>query len=294
MKKYIAYILLPCLLLTCFAGCKPNEVTPTDVTPTEVQGEVVQNDAVMEEFTQQAETTEPQQTTKQQPTVSQATKKEDKEQPAQNSAVQQPSENGGVNNGYMADVLVEHPTFTTEAALQSWLKGNNTSYFANDRTQMMGTLSANNKVTYRRPAIAANTAQSGYQLERISTYPSGNAIYFHYRSTTNPEEVLKILPQNDGLYNPNWDTYDIFVENVAKNTEWYYASVVDGITFYYTYIPSRKNFSVVWKQYGKVMEAGCKKVDLDETTVHQKAQQLIPLIKIEQVTVPLNSDHVTQ
>ncbi len=294
MKKYIAHILLTCLLLTCFAGCKQNEVTPTDVTPTEVQGEVVQNDAVMEEFTQQAETKEPQQTTKQQQTVSQATKKENEEQTAQNSAVQQPSENGGVNNGYMADVLVEHPTFTTEAALQSWLKGNNTSYFANDRTQMMGTLSTNTAVTYRRPAIAANTAQSGYQLERISTYPSGNAIYFHYRSTTNPEEILEILPQNDGFYNPALEMYEGAIERVEQNKEWNYSSVADGITFYYTYYPTKKNLAFTWEQFGKIMKASCGKIELDETTVHQKAQQLIPLIKIEQVTVPLNSDHVTQ
>ncbi|MBQ6819225.1 MAG: hypothetical protein IJP35_06435 [Clostridia bacterium] len=290
MNKLFAYILIITLLIG-LVGCAKPVATPTDVTPTEVQNNAVQSDVILQENLQQDD-----KKTNPEKTVSQAKPKE--EQQATTTVVpqkqEQPSENGGVNNGYMADVLVEHPTFTTEAALQSWLKGSNTEYFANDRTQMMGTLSANNKVTYRRPAIAANTAQSGYQLERISTYPSGNAIYFHYRSTTNLEEILEILPQNDGFYNPALEMYEGAIERVEQNKEWNYSSVADGITFYYTYYPTKKNLAFTWEQFGKIMKASCRKIDLDETTVHQKAQQLIPLIKIEQVTVPLNSDHVTQ
>ena len=311
MKKYIIYILLTCLLLSCFAGCKQNEVTPTDVTPTdETQAKtiVTETDTQKENSVsqEQPEASEEQSnlqeqsvTAKKEATAKKTTVTTRKEATAKKTTVtaqkeantqSEPKSTSSVTSkvvpvkkpignvtGYKSDEVVKLPTFTDEETMQNWFKGYVPDYFTEQRNATLQQ-NKNQKFVYYRPTKLLE--QPG-ELNYIE-YDQGWYVNYNYHASEYGYCTITVQACLANHYEQifQWDK-----EAYAKGERERF--IHDGIDYYY-YVNEKTNaLSVHWQQFGYTHMA----------TIYNyqgKPEALIPLLKLDQVTINLNSDHVTQ
>ena len=299
MKKYVVYILLTCLLLSCFAGCKqaettPEEVTQTDVTQTQVE---VQEDLVVAEESEQSEeekegeqspsTVDKKQTVKEetvgQSTKTTATKKQSvstkKESTTQSKPVANQTVVSKVNpNDIHACVVESGPTFVSEEAFQIWLK-QGSGKFETERSNYIQTNAKNQSITYYR---LKNNLSQYVTLDYLESNEHHIATYV-YKSNKNEYMTLNV-GNVDGE-----SLYKYYQKKAEENTDGY-SAVTDknnNIVFY-VHHSDLSSVSVRWEQFGKFHSVRFSQWNND--TVNE----IIPLLALEQVTVNLNSDQVVK
>ncbi|MBR6548234.1 MAG: hypothetical protein IKT68_01695 [Clostridia bacterium] len=280
MKKYITFILLAGLLLSCFAGCNQDEVDSTNVTPTEVtSNDLTEN---------QPEVQENKETQQDQSAVSQDSDAINDEKPDQNEAKQEPASNSVKVNPteiHGADIAREYPTFVSEQALQTWLQKGSGAY-ETDRSDYLMQASKSNIVNYYHPSEDLIKLVS---LNEIELHTPSNTYIYQYIFDDGKELTLSLnTAKIPGFY----ESDESFLENkkqgylMGQKGYQYYKEPKTGIEFYWNYA-DYDTTQIAWMQYGLVQFAsftGHKDI-LDE---------LLPYLVLEQVTVNLNSDHVTQ
>ena len=254
-----------CLVLLMGAGIWQSRLpdVPTDVTPTGVS-------SVEASFEQK----EMDESDESKPNNPQAPKTETQEILSSDvvSAVKKPI---GNVTGYLADERIEYPTFTDEETMQNWFKGNVPGYFTNDRAVTLQQ-SKNQKIVYYRPTELLTQAGELINIE----YDRGWYVKYNYRTEAHCSiTVLACLANH----------YDEFLQQDKEG----YASgkierlIHNEIEYYYFVNQKSRETSVHWQQFGYTHMA----------TIYNyqgNPDEIIPLLKLEQVTVPLNSDHVTE
>ncbi len=269
MKKYIAYILLTCLLLSCFAGCKQDNITSTDVTPLDT----TPIESVDETVTQQPDNSVDNTVVDESKVASKAaaspseTKKDHQET---QSKVEQNKPSADDIHGMPA--LKDNPTFVSENAFKTWLtKGS--GQFEEDRNTALQQ-AANQKFIYYRPSGDFSQYGSLTNIEYSATHQK--LTYWIYQNKA-PSVEISVYCMDSG-----WD--EIYDKLYSAGPDAFKHITYDGIEYHYF---NPKETLVIWEQFGTTHIAG----------IHQNKDQvedIIPLLKLEQVTVPLNSDHVTQ
>ena len=296
MKKYIVYILLTCLLLSCFAGCKqtktaPEEVTQTDVTQTQVEA---QEDSVIAEELQQTEE-EKEKTQATSPANKAVTKQHSNTTTSKKQAVtakkdsntQSKTEANQSTTSKVdpikihGDIAQNNPTFVSEEALQIWLQQGSGAY-ETQRTEYLALTKKNNAINYFWPSDELTKLIPFKKLEIHST---NHKYSFFYQESlvvaANIDKSTSTYKSFEELYNSCKARYDEGHKNYGlikdKNS---------AIEFYY-YISDLNCTFIYWEQYGFVHTAQL----FDQSVPLEK---LISLLKLDQVTINLNSDQVTQ
>ncbi len=280
MKKALSVILAIMLFAVCFTACsespaetktdaKPIDNAPSVVVsqveqPTPEEGQPQQNSAPAQQQEQTNETSLP----TQQPAST----------PNQPTTTVTPEKIHG-------DIAREYPTFVSEQALQTWLQKGSGAY-EKDRSDYLMQASKSNIVNYYHPSENLIKLVS---LNEIELHTPSNTYIYQYIFDDGKELTLSLnTAKIPGFY----ESDESFLENkkqgylMGQKGYQYYKEPKTGIEFYWNYA-DYDTTQIAWMQYGLVQFAsftGHKDI-LDE---------LLPYLVLEQVTVNLNSDHVTE
>ena len=297
MKKYITYILLACLLFSCFAGCKQTKTTPEEVTQTDVnetQAEVQEKTAVSEKSEQFEEEAEP--VTKkesQKQAVKEETTKESAKTPAAKkqsvSSKKEPAtQSNPVTNQTVvskidpddihACVVESDPTFVSDEAFQIWLK-QGSGKFETERSNYIQTNAKNQSITYYR---LKNDLSQYVTIDYMESNEQHVATYV-YKSHKNKYMTLNV-GNADGE-----SLYEYFRKKAEENADGF-SAVTDknNDVVFYVHHSDLSSVSVRWEQFGEFHSARFSQWD-DDTV-----NDIIPLLVLEQVTINLNSDQVVK
>jgi len=276
MKKALSVILAIMLFAVCFTACSESPAeTKTDAKPVENANSVVvsQAEGSADDTVQPTpEASQPQQNSA--PAQQQEQTNEPSlptQQPA--STPNQPTTTVTPEEIH-GDIAREYPTFVSEQALQTWLKQGSGQY-EKERTDILQQANSQ-KFIYLRPAC--DLSQYG-ELTRIKANAVNQEISYYYQ--VNNSASIEIFSY---WTNSAEDLY-LFFKDHAEKKGGIYSIEANDIQYYY--VKGGAFSSVVWQQYGFTHSA----------FVHQnrdKIEEIIPLLKLEQVTVNLNSDHVTE
>jgi len=280
MKQVLSVILVIALFAVCFTACgevpaeTKTDAKPVDNAPSAVVSQVEQpapdesqpqqNSAPAQQQEQTNETSLP----AHQPVST----------PNQPTTTVTPEEIHG-------DIAREYPTFVSEQALQTWLQKGSGAY-ETDRSNYLMQASKSNIVNYYHPSEDLIKLVSSNEI--VLHTPSNTYIY-QYIFDDGKELTLSLnTAKIPGFY----ESDESFLENkkqgylMGEKGYQYYKDPKTGIEFYWN-DADYDTTQIAWMQYGLVQFAsftGHKDI-LDE---------LLPYLALEQVTVNLNSDHVTQ
>ncbi len=282
MKRNIATLLVACVMfLTLFVGCQQRAVTPTDIVDKVVpslENSTEGNEDVAPSKDGSEEKVEPVPTTN-----SSKENKSDSSKVVSSQSVTKSKQDENSNSSYQCDIVIEHPTFTTEKELKNWFLGNGPASYEKDLPKALSALSDSKTLAYYRPLEALET--KGFHLDKIEMQASTGNLTYTY-GLKNSDAKLLVCADNspdDAIqraYKAILADYQAKLENASSYTH-------EGITYYCDYSPKAKQTIVLWKQFGYARMASV--VGYDEPI-----EELIPLLKIEQVTLDLTSDKVTQ
>ncbi len=280
MKKALSVILAIMLFAVCFTACsespaetktdaKPIDNAPSVVVsqveqPTPEEGQPQQNSAPAQQQEQTNETSLP----TQQPAST----------PNQPTTTVTPEKIHG-------DIGREYPTFVSEQALQTWLQKGSGAY-EKDRSDYLMQASKSNSVVYYQPSekLLDFVTLDSIELHTPSQIYSYRYLFDDGKSLT----VIVRTAQIKGFFEHD-ETYLNDKKQGYLNGQkgyGYYKDPQTGTEFYWD--PADYNTTqIAWTQYGLIHSAS--------VTGHADVlSQLIPHLVLEQVTVNLNSDHVTQ
>ncbi len=304
MKKLISLFLAATLFVVCFVACK--DAASTDAfhaahVDSEVnQGQIEESTTEPKEekiVSDEQEKSKPKETNKQETqqedlivpskedTVSKEQEKTESPKPEQHEA----SSNSSKVDSAVSDVQSElsdkeihgdeareQLTFVSNETFEIWLKKGSGS-FEKERNDILQQATNQSFMYY---ALVGDLSRFGIPQNITYDLPFRRLCY---RFVSDNQISLEIASCDTAS---GFDeTYEKNKKRYSDNMNGYYAMMDDGITYYYTKGP---NFtSILWRQFGRTHYA----------FVYQnrdKLEEIIPLLKLEQVTVNLNSDHVTQ
>lgn len=170
------------------------------------------------------------------------------------------------------DIAINNPTFVSEAALKAWLIQGSGRY---EEERGNALQQANNqKFVYYRPS--GDLSQYGALTSIEYDTMHQEVVYSYFQNGELAIEVFSYLTDS------SWE--DLYNNFSAADPKMFKHVTCDNIEYHY-YSP--KHTTVIWEQFGYTHAA---KVYQNK----DKIEEIIPLLKLEQVTVNLNSDHVTQ
>ncbi len=274
MKKIISIIFVIGLIITLLGCHQQNQtVTPTD--------SAVQHDSVVQEKAEPVEEStkeEVVETKKPIPAPSSSSQAINNtvsiEQP-----ISQPAVNESPEERPDDCYIVDNPTFVSETALVSWIK-NGSGKYESERANILQNAVTNQTIIYCSPTSSILEYVTLEQIEVV-----GNNLSLIYQYTFEDGNVLGIYPSR--LTDTSWvDLYELRKQRYLYGEEDHGRIIANGIEYYYQF-GAFESTMISWLQYGTAHSA----------TIYGHRDQidtLIPLLELEQVTVDLNNDHVTQ
>ncbi len=270
MKKLLL-ILVSLALVLSFAGCSQGEETPTDVSSVaDVQTAAPQSQEAGE--IKVDTTVEASVESKPQKTESVAVSGE-----SEKTVVSTPVSNDKNEQENM--IVEEDLEFSTEAQLKNWFK-NQTQVENAVSAEALQTMQQGNTITYLRPGISSSNEL--VSLDKIIVELS--TINYHYRFGEAETSELFIAAHTIDF---DQAFYNGFETNLNKGKENYFRTTVNGIEYLYMRNVSSDSAVFVWKQNDVVHSALLY-------GHYDQINEILPLLKLETVTVQTQDDLVTQ
>lgn len=182
------------------------------------------------------------------------------------------------------DIGREYPNFVSMDSLQTWLEFGSGAY-ESERRECLTQSSKGGMITFYQPSEELLKFVS---LDQIEVHTPSQAYTFDYSFADGKK--LSIVVENaqiPGFYENNATYLDNKKQGylTGKKGCGYYQDPQTGIEFYWDHGDFYTH--IVWMQYGLVHRAMIAEHD-------DVLDNILPYLVLEQVTVPLNSDHVTQ
>ena len=258
-----------CLVLLMGAGIWQSRLpdVPTDVTPTEVQNNAVQSESQTESFLQREQGSKETESTTQEEVTTQSKPKEE----------QKPEIDPVKIHG---DIAQNNPTFVSEQALQTWLQYGSGAY-ESERSQYLAQSKQAGKSDFYR---LSKGIPPFLNLEKIElSGSSGDYTYFcHFEDGS----FCNIAIDSGTTSELEEKLYNHTIELCQNKNEGSGVISIKGINFYYDE-KAEQSMQIHWKQFDKFHSVSFKgNRDL--------LDDFVSYLVLEQVTVPLNSDHVTE
>ncbi len=278
MKKSIIALLLISLLFAFFISCQKQEPT---VTPT--QGELKQFQSLEESLVPEESLF--------QPSIESSSQIAAEQEPIVSHLINQPviqNEKKGDEtkraDAIHAEIRVEQPNFVSTVAFEQWLK-TGSGHFMDERSEILQKSSAEHEITYIRPACDMTAIGNLEQLILLKP-----RYYFSYQYAS--DQGKKVIIEQAGRLG---EYFAGLLRNSAKRqfekgNEGFYYFQNNNVDYYMEAgkFDMDNDVTVLWTQFDLEF------VGIFSGYTEQEVEQLIPLLELEQVTVDLNNDHVTQ
>ncbi len=296
MKKIIFYVLCLVMLLGCVVACNKQTESPTDVllekgSVVSKTEETLNKEGEIISVKEQANTigTATANTSNAEKETDLPTSKSDIVSKAP-SPSKEPTKKQTGSKATNADNSVaqmqapqETPLFNTESAFVNWLKAAGTEY-QEEWADVMNNVSHGNQIRYFKPAFTASNECTLRYVRVISK----NTVEYHYDHGLNPwpdANLLIAVSIGDDTFKK--EQFLQGKQEYLQGKPARYSVTVDNIAYVYYYNEDFESAVVYWEQFGKYHSANILRTP-------NQLDQILPLLKLEQVTVDLANDHVTQ
>ena len=288
MKKALSILLTIALLAVCFTACSESPAeTKTDAKPVENANSVVVSQVEGSADDTVQPTPEEGQPDQNSAPAQQQEQTNEPSPPAQQpvSTPNQPTTTVTPEKIHGADIEREYPTFVSEQALQTWLQKGSGAY-EKDRSDYLMQAKNKGSIAYYHPSEELLTIASLDQI-KIHT-PSQAHIYYYSLADGTKFNIVVENAQIPGFYENDEPYLETQKQGYLAGEKGYgyYQNAKSSIEVYWAH--GDFDTHVVWLQYGLVHRA--------TITGHDNIafEKILPYLALEQVTVNLNSDHVTQ